>query len=527
MPATIASSTLRDYFSPDQPFGPINASTITDPEAIRQLYDTENKVYAELASHPSLSLIVGRRGSGKTALLRSEVLRRSYAVVLELPAADSFQQVVKTIQEFPVQVSPAESVSKVWHYILWIALLHEICRRFPEDSSGICDYFDGLQLPTSRDPYVVMREALRKLRRHAEAHTDGDAIDAAYDFVEELKFNDISFHDARQMALESLRVRGPAIILMDSLDDFKLEHQANQNSLKALLRCQAEFHVPNQPVTLRCCLPAELMNPIYMQISDNPLKDFGSKLDVTWRVEELLRIAAHRFKKYVEFYYPNAFRDEFRHYRLDQPSHVKEFWERVMPSMVNNRFGHNESPVGMILRHTQLLPRQLLVILNAIAVQNHRLTGNGQFVRFETEAILKGLEEAENTICREVFNAYRSTYPSAEEICTRCLPFLPARFRDGQLHTVYNRHGKSLSYATDYEDFRAILIQIGVIGRIVKETDLYIEGEFIYTTNNYLNVQGNDQLCVHPLFSRVFNQGTNAEGGAMKRVYPHAVGAGV
>ena len=74
MPATITSSILRDYLSPDQPFGPINASTVTDPEAIRQLYDTENKVYAELASHPSLSLIVDRRGSGKTALLRSELL---------------------------------------------------------------------------------------------------------------------------------------------------------------------------------------------------------------------------------------------------------------------------------------------------------------------------------------------------------------------------------------------------------------------------------------------------------------------
>jgi hypothetical protein len=264
-----------------------------------------------------------------------------------------------------------------------------------------------------------------------------------------------------------------------------------------------------------------------MQLSDNPLKDFGSKLDVTWRVEELLRIAAHRFKKYVEFYYPDAFKEEIRLYRLDQPSHVKEFWERVMPNFVVNRFGHNESPMGMVLRHTQLLPRQLLVILNAIAVQNHRITGNGRFVRFESEAILKGLEEAENVICREVFNAYRSTYPSAEDICTRCLPFLPARFRDGQLHSVYNRHGKALAYTSDYEDFRSILIQIGVIGRIVKETDLYIEGEFIYNTTNNLNVQGNDLLCVHPVFSRVFNQGSNAEGGQPKRVYPHAVGAGV
>jgi hypothetical protein len=302
MPTTISPPILKDYFSHDQPFGPINASTITDAEAMRQLYDTENKVYAELASHPSLSLIVGRRGSGKTALLRSELLRQSYAVVLELPAAESFQQVVKSIQEFPVEASPAENVSKVWHFILWVALLHEISLKFPTDSCGIREYIDGLDLRESNDPYVIMRETLRKLRRYADEHTDGDPIDAAFDFVNELKFNGTSFHDARQIAIDCLRERGPAIILMDSLDDFELEHQANENSLKGLLRCQAEFHVPNQPATLRCCLPAELMKPIYMQLSDNPLKDFGSKLDVTWRVEELLRIAAHRFKKYIEFY---------------------------------------------------------------------------------------------------------------------------------------------------------------------------------------------------------------------------------
>ena len=384
---------LRSYFSPDQPFGPINASRILDRTAARELFDTENKIYAELTSHPSLSLIVGRRGSGKTALLRSELLRRDYAIIIELPAAESFQQVVKTIQEFPVQVSPAESISKVWHYILWMALLTEIRSRFADGVQPIQQYLDGLNLSDKSDPYVVMREVLRKIRRYADEHMDGDSIDAAYDFVERLSFNGVTFQAAKQCAVDCLNSNGPAIILMDSLDDFKLEHQANQNSLKGLLRCQAEFHAPNQPCALRCCLPAELMNPIYMRLSDNPLKDFGNKLDVIWKPDELLRIAAHRFRKYIEFYYPDAYDSEIRHYHLDKPKHLKEFWHRVMPERVRNRFDTREEATAMILRHTQLLPRQLLVILNSIAVHNHRLTGNGQFASFEEEAIRDGLHE--------------------------------------------------------------------------------------------------------------------------------------
>ena len=541
MAESTTQDVLRNYFGPDQPFGPINASRITDPEACRQLFDTENKVYAELTSHPSLSLIVGRRGSGKTALLRSELLRNNYAIALELPAAESFQQVVKSIEEFPVRVSPAESVSKVWSYILWIALLTEIRARFPGEAPQVHQYLDGLHygneedegigfhaapqqgVSTTHDPYVVMREVLRKIRRYANDHMDGDAIDAAYDFVERLTFGGASFQQARQAAIDCLGAKGPAIILMDSLDDFKLEHEANQNSLRGLLRCQAEFHAPNQPCTLRCCLPAELMNPIYMHLSDNPLKDFGNKLNVTWRAHELLRIAAHRFRKYIQFNDPESFEAEFRHYQLEKPEHLKEFWQRVMPQRITNRFGSYEDPTAMILRHTQLLPRQLLVILNSVAVQNHRITGHGRFDRFEEQAVCEGLQEAENTICREIFNAYRSTYPGAEDICKRCVPFFPFRFRDGELHAIYNRHGKAVPFATDYEDFRTILVGIGGIGRVTKETDRYIEGEFMYSTNNNLNFQGNELLCVHPAFSNVFGQGSSAESFAPKVVYPHAM----
>ena len=525
MSTSTTDSVLRNHFSPDQPFGPINASRITDPDAFRQLFDTENKVYSELTSHPSLSLIVGRRGSGKTALLRSELLRQKHAITLELPAAESFQQVVKLIQGFQVRVSPAESVSKVWNLILWTALLSEICSQ-PDRGSGtetIRRFLTALELPVAHDPYLTMRQLLRRIRRYADESTDGDAIDAAYDFANRLEFDGVTFQAARASAIEYLADHGGAVILMDSLDDFRLELEENQNSLKGLLRCQAEFHAPKQPCSLRCCLPGELMHSIYMKLSDNPLKDFGNKLDVTWTSEELQRIAAHRFKLYIQFYYPEAFKSEFQHYHFDKRHHVSEFWQRVMPEKIKNRFDVFESPTAMILRHTQLLPRQLLVILNAIAVKNHRLTGNGQFSTFEAQAVSEGLQEAENTICREVFNAYRSTFPNAEEICKRCMPFLPSRFRDGELHSVYNRHGKAVPYASDYEEFRDILVAIGAVGKVVDETGIYVKGEFIYNTDSNLSFTGNELLCVHPVFSRVFNQGVNADTSAPKVVYPHPV----
>ncbi len=263
------------------------------------------------------------------------------------------------------------------------------------------------------------------------------------------------------------------------------------------------------------------MNPIYMQLSDNPLKDFGSKLDVTWKADELLRIAAVRFYYFIKFYHAAMFEKEFCHYRFERPQHVREFWQRLMSEQVRNRFNVAEEPMAMILRHTQLLPRQLLLILNTVAVKNHRLRGATGFQRFESAAICEGLAEAQGTICQEIFNAYRSTYPSAEDICKRCLPFLPVRFRNGDLHAVYNRHGKAIPYATDFEDFRSILVGIGALGKVTNETERYIEADFLYSSDGHLNIQGNELLCIHPVFSRVFSQGSNYEEYEPKVVYPH------
>jgi hypothetical protein len=525
MPAAAQLETsLRSLFSHDRPFGPINAGRIDDPAAFRQLFDTDSRVYADLVRHPSVSLIVGRRGAGKTALLRSVTLLNQKQLIVELPAADAFQQLVRTVQGFPVGVSPGERLSKVWNLLFWAALLAKIRDSAPSEPSlvAVGRFLDGLEMPRNVDPYFAMRQLAGCLRERASEHHDDDAVEAAADFINLLQFGGVGFREAQRSATEYLNESGTsAIILMDSLDDFKLETQENRESLKGLLRCQAEFHSTGSPYMLRCCLPAELKNSVYLQLSDNPNKDFESKLLVHWSAEELLRIGASRFLHYLRLYYPEAYSQEFRLYKLTTRTGVREFWRRLMPHQVKSYLGLLEDPVAMVLRHTQLLPRQFLMYMNSIAVRNRVITGDGKFVKFEPEAVVSGIQDVENTLCQEIFSAYRSTYPGAEAACTRCLPQLPFRFRNGDLHSVYNRHGKTADFISDYEDLRRTLIGIGALGRVVKETGTYIEGEFNYSFDEELNLRGDDPLCIHALFSRVFNQSAGATASPKKVVYAH------
>ena len=111
----------RDFFRVDKPFGPIDASEIKDPQDIRHLFDTQNGIYDEMIRHPSLSVIIGRRGSGKTALLRSATVNDEFQIVVELPPDQAFTQILRAVQDVSDNVVFAEKVAELWRIVLWSA----------------------------------------------------------------------------------------------------------------------------------------------------------------------------------------------------------------------------------------------------------------------------------------------------------------------------------------------------------------------------------------------------------------------
>lgn len=506
----------REFFRIDKPFGPIDASEIKDPQDIKHLLDTQNGIYDEMIRHPSLSVIIGRRGSGKTALLRSANVNNEFQVVVELPPDQAFTHILRAVQEVSDDVVFAEKVAELWKIVLWAALFNALAARNGTSVAvKLRQYLNSLGADESARPYAVMRQVIAAIKKYGDPHP----LDTLVDFSEHAKFGDMTFAEAKQLAIDSMTGDGiQSIILIDSLDDFQLEHKSMQQALSGLLKCQAVFHEPGSPCVLRCCLPAEL-HELYMRIAANPNKDFQNQLLLSWTAEELLRLAARRYRQYLAIYEPKAFNQEFVHYRLSQRRDVMEFWKRIFPESVSDGHGIPEEPTAYILRHTQLLPRQFLMYLNNIAVKNRRI--HGEIVRISGQAIVDGVRETENVVGHEIFSAYRPVYPGANDACERCLPYLSVQFRDGDLHQVYNRHGKGIPFISEYEDFRAMLIAIGAVGKVEATTQRYIEGVFEYNLPHRLLANNNHTLCLHPVFSDYFNAGTKVGTEDRRIVYPY------
>lgn len=506
--------TLRDFYNKREPFGPIASPNIKDPEIMQSLFYKKNLIFEEMASHPSA--IIGRRGAGKTAFLRSVHLDLRYKIKVELQAERAFREIINSIQEMSVGAVLVEEVSALWNMILWHTILVELgeLSGTSEDLEIVKRYITGVGLKKTTKPYNAMKTMIEIFKERG-----GDRpIGMISQFIDETLFNGVTFTEAQKAALDFMEYEDMhAIVLIDALEDFRLDDETMCYAISGLLRCQGSFHMAGSPCALRCCLPAEIWHRL-LNLSANPSKDFQHKILLHWHASELIRLAAHRYTNFLRLYQPESLQ-ELAHLDLDKRSDAVTFWHSLLPESIENKIGGVEDPLAYLLRHTQLLPRHLLSYLNQISIKQQR--NDTDLMKFERDAVLEGIHETEETICAQIFAAYKYVHASAQQACEQCIPYLPLRFTDGDLHRVYNRHGKTLQGIFDYQDFKKMMIEIGAIGRVTEVTSRYIEGLFEYIVPHKLITSSNDDLCLHPVFCEIHSAIKPKADEEPRAVYPY------
>ena len=507
---------MKMYITEDEPFGPDNAAEITEPEALEILFDSHNRIYKALRKRPSI--VIGRKGSGKTSYLHAAYFEKNYDYVVEIGTSTAFCNVIESIEKMTKGTLFPESIAELWETVLWIAFFNGV-----KDQPGIKSKKEinaylakvGVRDHTSVDD--VFWTLLDTLSENAKGKTLGMVSDLLR------RFDDISFAEVKEALCEEFRKKNQfAVIMLDSLDDFNLHIPSVALALQGLLKCIGRSNKPSAQTHIRFCLPAELFH-IFQNISSNPNKDFRRELVLQWTAQELTLIAANRYLLYLQIYHPDTFHDIGIDVALNK-DHARKVFEHAFPDNVVCKLGISEDPVAYVLRHTQLLPRHMLIILNAIWQRKRRLNGNNGSQKISVEAITQGVNCVEQRLVREIFVAFKAVYPNARETCEQCFPELQHVFSIGDLERVFRRHGKRAMETDDFYDFKRMLIEIGAVGRVVEESDenttesdRYIQALFEYTVPHQLVTSTDDGLCLHPLFTEIFSAKTKLK----KPVYPY------
>lgn len=511
---------LKDYVNKEQPLGPINAAQIYDKEVGNTLFERDNKLHQEMKRNPSI--IVGRRGSGKTAYLNGLHYDKQYAYVIPFKTLKPFEAIVQGIQANSAPSTLVESVAEQWRCALLTMIFAEVLRR-NEAARGTLtktgNYLHkiGVRLPIDNKSAGASETIWQIANTLSRRQISKETAETAH--ATEV-FGSPTFEDAdEEITSYLLHRKERAIVLIDSLDDYPLADASANRAISGLLKCVGMFNRPDRPYHVRFCLPAELY-PEFVKLSSNPSKDFEREILLNWHSRELLYVIAQRIKLYYCLYDREVYQ-KIREIPYDNRTDARTIVHTCLPERIQNAYGRMEATLTYLFRHTQLLPRQALELLNNVL--KRAFEGDKIVWPLAESYVVDGIAQIERRLAMQIFSAFNFRHQTAQDVCERCIPELESVFTVQELEAVFRRYGRPAFGYDDHHEFRKMLIETGVLGVVNDETgtDEYIEGVFEYSAPQQLPVGHSDMFCIHPIFSGVFRCKKPADLNRLKPIYPY------
>tara|TARA_R110002124_G_C8927108_1_gene511704 strand:- start:163 stop:1800 length:1638 start_codon:yes stop_codon:yes gene_type:complete len=521
-----------NLFKIEQPLGPATTPTSLQKAKSKNefidFYDDNNFLSREvLDQHPSA--ILGRRGSGKTAVLYHIRFRGGYTVVAKIDSSEIFTEISKDIETRlggagSVESSLVENSARAWKVVLQSTIICRVYQSFKNDSR----YHDSAQIEEIREflrknglinlklYHAVWRALTRLFERYAKVKSESDEeYTFLSDFLDNYLRQEGLLDDAWEDAIDLLALSGSkALLLIDSLEQFPVHRYDMRAALSGLLHYVGELDREGLPVKVCVCFPAELHQEL-VDISDNPEKDFESVVTLHWDTAELFQMCGRRLQLFQKSSRSSGAASITSMPASPTRQDIWDFWHQILPKTVTNRVGIEEESIAYLSRHTQLLPRHLLNILNKIIMLSLKRDKNSLVI--SNSDIIEGVRLGEGLICAGIIDGFKQKFPIARDLVSLLVPNTPNIFTFNEFKRINEKFG----YKIERDTFEVLemFIRMGLVGRLVEETGTYYRARFDYTYNGQLPFSQSDTFCLHPSFSGQ-HKAINHREPAVKPVYP-------
>jgi hypothetical protein len=513
MEETSRISNLRNILKTGTPLGPIDQEQITDDFA-KELLDIKVTPFVDTLKE-SYTLLLGRKGAGKSAMLSEIRLKQRSAIhtsdpeklpskgdpyIITVTTWEHFDHIVRCVaarnQYTPTipDLIPTEVFEKLWYETLWDELI-----KYFYNFIGIKDV--GTQLDSVKN-YI-----------NADTFFCGPPKKEA----EKL------FEAACKSIIEFITQRNSKIyFLFDSMENYPVRNPVFASILSGLFKSLQKIDNESYLIKISFCIPEEI-EEFLNQGSSNLIKDFASSYRIRWAPIDLLQIVAHRFR-YAAQLYDQDFFVEIEKYDFNNRNNIHKLFSSMLPKTVVNALGHPEDPVAYIIRHSQLLPRHIIAIFNSILSRNY--SKYGTFKIKTDEFIREGITNIQGFIANQILIPYRKIYPNLIEWCYANLPELKPICSFSELIKLEKR----CRVGTVEDDIGSIwhtLFRMGVIGIADTENSTntahskrYCYGYFHYNIDGAFALQSKGEYCFHPVFSRAFGIRREKKNPDTRVVYP-------
>jgi serine/threonine protein kinase len=448
------------------------------------------------ALSPKVFLIIGRRGAGKTALSQffsfQQLMPNVTTIEVNEPA--SFQQLMSKVAESAADTREIAipRLVKIWEFVIWSTIFWHLQDKDPRIKAA-CP-----RAEETRNVSTFIRHVLKSLVARF-LKSNSSLSDELEDFI-----SSEAIQKAKRAVLEVVK-GGKVIIALDTMENYAVRDESMMRSMGALIQCASRFSrdYSHHGVYLKVFIMAEIFPYLKEEVSLNPLKFIHDEIYLQWRPKDLMRLISWRYDRYLKrnnLLTPSTG-------KVDWDNHhdvLREKWEPYWGKKIHTRRGLVEETFPYVLRHTQLRPRQLIVLCNSVA--RHAQDAE-TFPQFGPESIIEGIQRAEKRLAEEVMNSYSSVYPGAARIA-EALSGLPVIFKGNQLD---KRAPQSASQWPPGEyspyAFRQFVSELGIVGRVrnVSEKTGIVEADFEYAGESRISLQVGDDCVIHPMFYKKLN----------------------
>lgn len=475
-------------------------------------YFFQEAPFNEPAIERDVYLIVGRRGAGKSSLAHYFGFqeRIAQATLIDVDEPRFYQASMLKISHLCGAEQNADlSVGRmvdVWTLGIW-SLLFSRYYDLHEDVANASLIVGRVGKTSIRDVLGKLFEALLgKLDKSGELSRT---------LQEVLQHETVA--KAQQHILEQSKKK-PIFIAIDTIERYDASDHSLMVATAALV--QASFWMNRRyakhGIHLKTFIPSEIFPTLKERYSVNSSKYVQDEVYMHWRPKALVRLVCWRLYRNL-LAQSSPLTSELKLVEWDKfESVLKHAWQPHFGRFVVNRANVREQSLVYLLRHTQMRPRQLVILCNEIA---KRSRANGTFPTFPEDIIVSSVWATETKLATEVINSYEGTYQAVSQIID-ALKGCPARFR-GKLLDKLAPSTASQWPADQYSpaSFRRLAAELGVVGRVrsVSKSEKVIEANFEYAVEDRLALHERDDCVIHPMFYKKLSVDLSELG---MRVFP-------